>query len=157
LTKAQAGRDRGDLPESISLATMSGALSPCMKKVGGEDYAARKITGYSSDTGEMRFNDSFSCAPTNGEYYRLFSYNSTTKKYDPVDDAICKETHTIAAGTTTTVALVQSTFISKSQGEGSYIFTYNGSNWRLSDGVLTTTPTFAIAGITLTTNRFEFI
>lgn len=49
-------------------------------------YRARKITGYSQDTGEIRVTDSFYEPPVNGEYYRLFQYNSVTAEYKPIDD-----------------------------------------------------------------------
>lgn len=59
----------------------------CMQKADGDDtvYKARKITGYSSDTGEMRVNDSFAYAPENGQYYRIFQWYAVNKTFEELD------------------------------------------------------------------------
>lgn len=43
---------------------------------------ARKIYGYSSDTGEIRVHDPFDPVPVNGNYYRIFEYDVVNKKYE---------------------------------------------------------------------------
>ena len=42
---------------------------------------ATKIYGYSSDTGEIRVRDPFDPVPINGNYYRIFEYDSINKTY----------------------------------------------------------------------------
>lgn len=41
----------------------------------------RKITGYSSDTGEIRVQQKFNAVPKNGQYYVLYEYDSETNTY----------------------------------------------------------------------------
>lgn len=49
---------------------------------------ARKIVGYSSDTGEIRVQEAFSAIPVNGNVYRLFKYDSSTTTYTEVTSDI---------------------------------------------------------------------
>lgn len=85
---AQQARLNGDSPSSDNIDVS--LLSESMIKGYDEDnkpfYRARKITGYSSDTGEIRVIDSFYSPPLNGECYRLFSYNSSNNTYEAVDE-----------------------------------------------------------------------
>ena len=53
-------------------------------------FGARKIVGYSSDTGEVRVMDAFDYAPTNGMVYRLFEFNSSTNTYTEVEPSFGK-------------------------------------------------------------------
>ena len=85
LAEAQAARGATELPNNIKDITR---WAPCMEKTdGSKGYAARKIVGYSSDTGEMRFHDAFKVSPENGQYYRLFEYSVLDGTYKTVDDA----------------------------------------------------------------------
>lgn len=47
-------------------------------------FTARKIIGYSSDTGEIRVDTPFEYAPTNKMAYRIFRYDTLDKRYDEV-------------------------------------------------------------------------
>lgn len=53
-------------------------------------FGARKIVGYSSDTGEVRVMDAFEYAPTNGMVYRLFEYDSSTNFYKEIEPSFGK-------------------------------------------------------------------
>lgn len=44
-------------------------------------YSARKVVGYSSDTGEIRVHDAWPNAPTNGMVYRTFTQDVSTGVY----------------------------------------------------------------------------
>ena len=85
---AQAARQAGETPSSDNIDV--NRLSESMIKGYDEDnkpfYRARKITGYSSDTGEIRVIDSFYTPPLDGECYRLFTYNHSSNIYEPVDE-----------------------------------------------------------------------
>lgn len=83
LANAQSARTAGNTPANITVT-----MADCMLLTSGTGYAARKIGGYSSDTGEIRILDSFKVAPVNGQYYRLFEYDTIEKTYKAVDDAV---------------------------------------------------------------------
>lgn len=84
LEDAQLARERGNNPSNFTVPQ-----ADCMKWADDrEGSGARKIGGYSSDTGEIRILDSFKIAPVNGQYYRLFEYDSIEKTYKAIDDAI---------------------------------------------------------------------
>lgn len=83
LANAQAARTAGDTPAQITVA-----MADCMAWTDRTGSGARKIGGYSSDTGEIRILDSFKVAPTNGQYYRLFEYDSIDKTFKAIDDAV---------------------------------------------------------------------
>ena len=53
-------------------------------------FGARKIVGYSSDTGEVRVMDAFEYAPTNGMVYRLFEYDSSANSYKEIEPSFGK-------------------------------------------------------------------
>lgn len=86
LSDAQSARTAEDNPSSITVTQ-----APCMQILSSTGYSARKIVGYSSDTGEIRIMDSFAVAPENGQYYRLFEYDTLEKRYKPVDDEISED------------------------------------------------------------------
>ncbi len=83
LTDARAARTAQDTP-----AVMTVTQAPCMYNSVNSSYSARKIGGYSSDTGEIRILDSFNVAPVNGQYYRLFEYDTIEKKFTAIDDTV---------------------------------------------------------------------
>ena len=50
--------------------------------------SARKIYGYSSDTGEIRVQEAFNPVPVNGNYYRIFEYDMVNKTYTEKTGAV---------------------------------------------------------------------
>lgn len=84
LAKARAAADAGETPSNIKDRSR---WADCMLRTNGEEASPRKVVGYSSDTGEMRFYDSFKVPPKNGEYYRIFKYDIVNSIYLPVDDS----------------------------------------------------------------------
>lgn len=88
LNDAKAAKDAGETPSSsnIDVNRLSASMYKGIDEEGKKFYRARKITGYSSDTGEIRVIDTFGEPPKNGEYYRLFTYNVSDDTYTPVDD-----------------------------------------------------------------------
>ena len=87
--KAKKAQTDGDDPSTEIDDDYSEDKKPakCMQKNDGDKivYKARKITGYSSDTGEIRVNDSFAYAPENGQYYRIFQWYAVSKTYQELD------------------------------------------------------------------------
>ena len=69
--------NEADYNAAVAAGDTPGTVSPSVTP----RNPATKIYGYSSDTGEIRVRDPFDPVPINGNYYRIFEYDSINKTY----------------------------------------------------------------------------